>query len=315
VTNARADHRRLLDAGSLPCRQEDNMKSGYQPETGICWSFGNKGDNSFYDKSSYCHCQCPACTASHSFGEHRRTQYEAAFFGRCRSGRRWFWAASTIGGERTMHGWTDTEEEAMAAAMDALRGLKATPLMKAISVHGHASHKLKEINEARRRARPAPDTSDTNTVEYLYSYIGCWTDGWVCECDELTGAERIYYHTKKYPILRRTKQRIFYNKNPQYLRDTDYQRSDRGTGYVDRQKIEAAGEVWDRDLRETLYLSLEHLVRDFLRHEDDAPDLNKLKAEMAAAHPDHGGSNQAFIEARARYVQARRSARGRGMAA
>jgi hypothetical protein len=39
---------------------------------------------------------------------------------------------------------------------------------------------------------------------------------------------------------------------------------------------------------------------------DRVPDLHKLKAEMAAAHPDRGGSSAAFIEARSRYVAARR---------
>jgi hypothetical protein len=35
--------------------------------------------------------------------------------------------------------------------------------------------------------------------------------------------------------------------------------------------------------------------------------LSELKAAMAAAHPDRGGSNEAFIAARVRYVAARRS--------
>jgi hypothetical protein len=32
------------------------------------------------------------------------------------------------------------------------------------------------------------------------------------------------------------------------------------------------------------------------------PDIAALKAEMAAAHPDRGGTDAAFIEARKRYV-------------
>ena len=38
-------------------------------------------------------------------------------------------------------------------------------------------------------------------------------------------------------------------------------------------------------------------------------DLHELKVTMAAAHPDRGGSNAAFIEARKRYVAARRALR------
>lgn len=51
------------------------MQSGYEPETGICWSFANKGDNDFYNPNSHRHCQCPACTASLLRGEERQTQY------------------------------------------------------------------------------------------------------------------------------------------------------------------------------------------------------------------------------------------------
>ena len=42
---------------------------------------------------------------------------------------------------------------------------------------------------------------------------------------------------------------------------------------------------------------------------ESLPDLHRLKAQMAAAHPDRGGSNAAFIAARARYVAARRQSR------
>src|SRR6266446_2410924 len=36
--------------------------------------------------------------------------------------------------------------------------------------------------------------------------------------------------------------------------------------------------------------------------------LRRLKAEMAAAHPDRGGTSEAFIKARQRYVDAKRIA-------
>jgi len=34
-------------------------------------------------------------------------------------------------------------------------------------------------------------------------------------------------------------------------------------------------------------------------------DVKRLKAEMAAAHPDRGGTNETFAVARRRYVEAR----------
>jgi hypothetical protein len=42
--------------------------------------------------------------------------------------------------------------------------------------------------------------------------------------------------------------------------------------------------------------------------DSEASRLRQLKAEMAAAHPDHGGTSEAFIAARQRYVDAKRSA-------
>jgi hypothetical protein len=39
-----------------------------------------------------------------------------------------------------------------------------------------------------------------------------------------------------------------------------------------------------------------------------ASRLRQLKAEMAAAHPDRGGTSEAFIKARQRYLVAKRTA-------
>jgi hypothetical protein len=45
-----------------------------------------------------------------------------------------------------------------------------------------------------------------------------------------------------------------------------------------------------------------HEARRNHRYRDRVPDLRKLKATVAAAHPDRGGSSAAFIEARFHYV-------------
>ena len=271
------------------------MESGYEPKTGICWSFGNKGDNSSYNKNSHYHCRCPACIASHLRGEKRLGQYETALFGRCRSGKRWFWSARKFS-EEAVFGWIDTEEQATAAVMDAVRSLKTAPFMKAISRHECARDVLKEINEAKRRERPAPVTSDARITEYLYTR-----------------------HGYKFRITKKTKKRVFYCREPLPIGE----REDIGIrslahadeiGVVDRQKLEQEGEVynmahcWSDDF---------HLYRvpPSLREEEPLPDLRELKAAMAAVHPDRGGSSEAFIEARARYEAARRSDRARNAVA
>jgi transposase len=55
---------------------------------------------------------------------------------------------------------------------------------------------------------------------------------------------------------------------------------------------------------------LSKMAKEALAEFDEllASRLRRLKAEMAAAHPDHGGSNEAFIAARERYLGAKRTA-------
>lgn len=59
----------------------------------------------------------------------------------------------------------------------------------------------------------------------------------------------------------------------------------------------------------TLHLTFEGCVAE--RHQERAEptiDLHAPKMAMAAAHPDAGGTNEAFIEARRRYLRAKAAA-------
>jgi hypothetical protein len=280
-----------------------NYKSGYDPTTGICWQFHNKGDQ------SHLFCKCP----THSDSSHRTL----AWFGRCRSGKRWFWAAgvyfsSTSEGvyfsstSETRSGWTDNEEQAMAAAIAAVRACKTElPMIAAVS-HGVASDELKKLNEAKRRARPAPDTSDTHAVEYLFGYSHIRDD-------------RCLY---RFRITRKTAKRIFYIRPGERLDESGdpdpypfSYRAPEKVGYVNRQKLERDGEVYNEGVhwcREDhhLHISLQHLLASFWRgDEPDCVDLKALKAAAAAAHPDRGGSHAAFIKAYAAYEAAYKAAR------
>jgi hypothetical protein len=272
-----------------------DRKSGYDPATQVCWQFHNKGDDWRHKR--------PACSA------HYRER-ELFYFGRCRSGQRWFWQTHCIEwGEaplRKKFGWADSEELATAAAMTAVIELR-TPesLVVANLSQGTASRRLKELNTEKRAARPAPDTSDTHVVEYLY---GSWYDNEDCKS-----------YPYRFQITKKTAKRIFYSRGgeriddfgvPQYARDRDDT-----IGYVNRQKLEADGEVHNRGVHwcmpdSTLHISLQHLLATIRRQDQEPhPDLKTLKAEMAAAHPDKGGSSAAFIAARKAYVEARRRAR------
>jgi hypothetical protein len=265
--------------------------SGYNPAENICW------------KSDWQHTRtCPACSTK---------DYAAASFGRCRSGRRWFWCSYDYSGWREFaepkkqYGFVDTEDEAWAAAMDAVRGLRNGRPLRARVDHGSASRLLKRLNEAKRRTRPAPDSSDARVTEYLF------------------GSSYSHSRSVRFRITKKTAKRIYYVRDRgeeidergepvAHPWDTGFSDT-RGIGYVDRQKLEADGEVYNRGVHWCrpdyhLHVSLERLLAQRYRPTEDVPDLAQLKAEMAAAHPDRGGTSAGFVEARARYVAARRAA-------
>lgn len=98
-------------------------------------------------------------------------------------------------------------------------------------------------------------------------------------------------HVVKFPVVRKTPKRVYYEINGR-------------TRFVNRQVLEADGKVfrrsggwWESDL--TVYLT-EPAIQQPQR-----PNLGELKAAMAAAHPDRGGTDTEFIAARQRYEQAR----------
>ncbi|MEW2069029.1 hypothetical protein [Streptomyces sp. NPDC007346] len=124
-------------------------------------------------------------------------------------------------------------------------------------------------------------------VEYLYG-----VDSSVADDSRFYEPPRVV----KFRITKKTPKRIY------YARRDDGQAV--ATGFVDRQRIEADGEIysrtrgwWSPDFH--LHLSPPDLDRVA------SPDLGELKAAMAAAHPDRGGTDAEFIAARNRYENAR----------
>lgn len=131
---------------------------------------------------------------------------------------------------------------------------------------------------------------ELETAEFLYGI-----DSTVSDDSRFYQGPRVV----QFRITKKTAKRIY------YVSSGDWEPRPR-IGFVDRQRIEADGEVylhsrhWS-DPQFHLFLSPPEL-------EDQAgPDLASLRAEMAAAHPDRGGSDEAFIAARSRYERARAS--------
>jgi hypothetical protein len=172
--------------------------------------------------------------------------------------------------------------------------------------HDFAKWKLKEINAAKRAARPPSDAKGSNPIEYLYGHsLG----------GEISDGEPV-----RFRITKKTAKRVFYIRRCEYLDINGEPTGEVGpledaetVGFVDRRKLEQTGEVsnygrhWcEDDYR--LYASFEACVvwrRGDQSQQTPESDLRELKAAMVAAHPDKGGTKEAFIEARKRYVEAR----------
>lgn len=118
-------------------------------------------------------------------------------------------------------------------------------------------------------------------VEYLYEL---WDANWD---DGPLGNYKILRHE----ITKKTSKRIYFT----YLNGR--------TGFVDRQRIEAAGEIYHGDTRHRL-----HLTSPEIPHQPKPPSLPELRKAMADAHPDRGGTEAEFIAARALYETARTQA-------
>ncbi|MFJ2067067.1 hypothetical protein ACIOIM_29270 [Streptomyces albidoflavus] len=122
--------------------------------------------------------------------------------------------------------------------------------------------------------------SEIETAEYLYEL---WDANWD---DGPLGNYQILAH----PITRKTAKRIYFT----------YSTGGHRAGFVDRQKIEAAGEIYHGYTMRRL-----HLAPPEIPHRSQKPSLSELRRAMAAAHPDRGGTDAEFIAARARYEQAK----------
>ena len=101
----------------------------------------------------------------------------------------------------------------------------------------------------------------------------------------------------QFRITKKTPRRIY------YVASRDWEVRPR-IGFVDRPRIETDGEVWQRNRHWSAPDFRLHLAPPVIE-QAAKPDLAELKAAMAAAHPDHGGTDEAFIAARRRYETAR----------
>lgn len=247
--------------------------------TGICW----------HDKTRW--------DCAHSLDGHVGIRW-----GRCRTGRRWFWTAAEVlaaATEREMddaalHGTAGTEEEAVSAARDAAARIAAGRPAVAWMIHGDASRLLRKLNAERQAARPPSGGTAAGAVEYVYGTHHRVPDDWTMpEVREVIA----------YRVTRKTAARIY------YIRDEMHGQA----GYVDRGALERERRAQRRSARwyeddSTVYATREAAEAALGLDRAPAartPDLRQLRLDMAAAHPDRGGTAEAFLAARKRYERAR----------
>lgn len=114
-------------------------------------------------------------------------------------------------------------------------------------------------------------------VEYLYElWDANWDDGPLGN-----------YQILRWEITKKTPKRIYFERNGR-------------SGFVDRQRIEADGEILHGYTLRRL-----HLNPPELPSQPKPPSLPELRKAMADAHPDRGGTDAEFITARTRYENAR----------
>lgn len=268
--------------------------------------------------------------------------------GRCRSGKRWFWCAEVWYGTEPCdcgrdgcqpgagphaHGWEDTEAAAVEAMSDACVRLggdhpsvnqsrDAWRERHTYQQAGTASRTLRRINAAKRAAKPPTGDTGARHVEYLYG-----EHSWFSDYDNERCCEVVPFQ-----ITKKTARRIY------YLRLDSLERSNGGArpgqpldiGYINRQEFETAcgdgyrktapGEIYTgrRAYEDDWHLFATHEAAEAYLYryererqreaEESGPKLKALKAAMADAHPDRGGTDAAFIAARKEYQQAIRLA-------
>ncbi|MCQ8831829.1 hypothetical protein [Streptomyces malaysiensis] len=120
-------------------------------------------------------------------------------------------------------------------------------------------------------------------VEYLYEV---WDANW-------DNGPLGNYKILRHPIRKKTAKRIYFD----YVSGRP--------GCVDRQQLEADGEIYNGYTRRRL-----HLAPPEIPSRPKKPSLSELRKAMADAHPDRGGTDAEFIAARERYERARDAHKG-----
>ena len=133
--------------------------------------------------------------------------------------------------------------------------------------------------------------TDLSPTDFIY---GAFVSSWV---DDETGdhARQVY----PFRVIKRTPKFIYYEGPYKHRRRIDREAFERDGSIATRR-------YWEHDHH--LFATFGDAEKDIAPFEAGAPDVRQLRREMADAHPDAGGSDEAFIAARQRYERARAQA-------
>lgn len=206
--------------------------------------------------------------------------------------RRYLWVVenhSTFNGE---YGFTHSLSQAMEEINSAKQRLSTRSYPQVYQATKYATNLLRKLNrEKRRRRPPKTGTSQTGVTEYIYR-IRLDQQG--------TKVLQIY---GKYRITRFTRRSIFYDKQ-NLLRSNNIQHDDdMRFGRVYKDDLDCLPQeywtfhhsTWTLKDPDTWGVTVEKVKKADL--EKAVKELRNLRMAAAKAHPDAGGTAEAFIAA------------------
>jgi hypothetical protein len=162
--------------------------------------------------------------------DHYHSEPSAMLFryGRCRSGKRWFWAAECYDWRAsdetvTLHGWAGTEDGALQDARSAIESAATGRPASAYTRHGAATSVLKSVNAAKRRAKQPSGETGTRVAEYLYEPWSYWDD-----------FGETHKGISEITVVKKTAKRIYYNRTSRRDREDGVVT----LGYISREEFE-----------------------------------------------------------------------------
>lgn len=230
------------------------------------------------------------------------------YWGFCRSGKRYLWVVENHSTHMGEYGYVPivehrsiisitSRDEAELKARESIERITTLPLPQVFAKQSVAQNHLRRLNAEKRRQRPPKTgTQESSTTQYLYAVI--------LESDR----DRVHAIRAKYRVVKITRKSIFYDK--QNLLHNGYARhyDDIRCGYV--RKIDLDQRHYWRSRVWTMRDPATYGQRRTANTKQDLENLLKeikgLKEARKKAHPDKGGTAEAFVKANDAYEAAMR---------